>query len=200
MILALVIFGWSMIEPRDWPTWALEVGPGVIGFALVLWYWNKYPLTNLLLILISLHAIILFVGAKYTYAFVPAGFWFRDHIGFERNNYDRLGHFFQGLEPAILARELLIRAKVLPRGKWLSLFVVCICLAFSSFYEMIEWWVALISGKGAEEFLATQGDPWDTQSDMFCAFIGALFALAFLSRKHDRDLAQIQSSERKEYT
>ncbi len=198
MAMTWVVFIWSAIEPRDWPTWGLEVAPGLLGFILILWYWKTYPLTNLLLILISLHAMILFMGAKYTYAFVPVGFWFRDNIGFERNNYDRLGHFFQGLEPAILAREILIRAKALPRGKWLNFFVITICLAFSATYEFIEWWVALLTGTGAEEFLATQGDPWDTQSDMFCAFIGAVFALVFLSRKHDRDLAKLPKSLQKD--
>jgi putative membrane protein len=190
-MVALVVFTWSGWEPRDRPTWVLEVIPAWIGFAFILYYWKKFPLTSMFLIIVCIHSMILFMGGKYTYAHVPIGNWFRDHIGFERNNYDRLGHFFQGLTPAILAREILIRRKILSRGAWLNFFVLTICLSFSACYEFFEWWTALISGKGATEFLSTQGDSFDTQGDMFSALVGASFALIFLSRAHERALKKV---------
>lgn len=189
--LTILVFIWSGYEPKDRPTWILEVLPAWMGFAVILYYWKKFPLTSLFLIVVCFHSMILFMGGKYTYAYVPIGNWFRDHIGFERNNYDRLGHFFQGVTPAFLARELLIRKKVLPRGAWLNFFVLTICLSFSAFYEFIEWWTALILGIGASKFLATQGDNFDTQSDMFCAVLGALFVLIFLSKLHDRAMEKV---------
>ena len=193
-IVTIVVFVWSGWEPKDRPTWVLEVVPAWLGFAFILYYWKKFPLTSMLLILVCIHSMILFVGGKYTYALVPAGEWFRDHIGFSRNNYDRLGHFFQGLTPAILAREILIRKKVVARGPWMTYFILAICLSFSAFYEFIEWWTALLLGKGADEFLSLQGDPFDTQGDMFSALVGASFALIFLSRAHDRALQKLSKS------
>lgn len=192
--LSLFVLVWSGISPKDRPTWILEAGPGILGFILIAYFWRKFPLTNLLLGLICIHAIILFIGGKYTYAEVPAGAWFSSLLGWSRNHYDRLGHFFQGLEPAILAREILLRKRVVPRGGWLNLFVVSICLAFSAFYELIEWATAFAMGEGSSAFLGTQGDIWDTQKDMFFALLGALVAVTLLARWHDRQLAQLESS------
>jgi putative membrane protein len=145
-------------------------------------------LTTLLCCLLAVHAVILMVGGHYTYAEVPLGFWVRDALGLARNHYDRLGHFAQGFVPAILAREILLRNTPLRRGGWLFFLVVCVCLAFSALYELIEWWTALISGEGATAFLGTQGDVWDTQWDMFLALVGALTAQLLLARVHDRQL------------
>jgi len=176
---------WSGIEPKDQLTWLLEVSPGIVGALLLLATYRRFPLTPLLYTLILAHCVILFVGGHYTYAEVPL---FDGLFGSERNNYDKLGHFFQGLVPALIAREILVRRKVL-QGGWLVLFVVSIALAFSAFYELIEWWVALLSDEAADAFLGTQGYVWDTQSDMLLALIGALCAVVFLSRWHDVQLS-----------
>lgn len=176
---------WSGIDPKDQVTWLLEVSPGIVGGLLLLVTYRRFPLTPLLYTLILAHCVILFVGGHYTYAEVPL---FDGLFGSERNNYDKLGHFFQGLVPALIAREILVRRKVVDRGGWLVLFVVSIALAFSAFYELIEWWVALLSDEAAEAFLGTQGYVWDTQSDMLMALIGAVFTVVFLSRWHDAQL------------
>src|SRR5262245_49645833 len=162
-------------------TWALENAPVWIGLAAWLATRRRFRLSRLCLSLLALHAVILMVGGYYTYAKVPLGDWVKDALGLARNHYDRLGHFVQGFVPAILVRELLLRVAKLPRSRWLPVLVVCVCLAFSAFYELIEWWTALISGTAAEAFLGTQGDPWDTQWDMFLAFMGAIVSLATLS-------------------
>lgn len=182
---------WSGIAPHDRVVWWLEVAPVLIGYPLLAATWRRFPLTDLLYVLIFIHAVILIVGAHYTYARVPLGFWVQDWLGLERNHYDRLGHLAQGFIPAILAREILIRCSPLSRGKWLFAISAAFCLAFSAFYEMIEWWAALAGDAQADAFLATQGDPWDTQWDMFLALIGAVTSLALLSRVHDRALARI---------
>lgn len=187
IVLSLAVFAWSGVRPHDYPTWALETLPAMIGFVLILYFWKRFPLSNLLLGLICVHAIVLCVGGKYTYAEVPFGFWLKHVFHFERNPYDRIGHIFQGLTPALLSREIILRRHILPCGGWTNFFVICICLAFSAFYELIEWWVALLSGSDAVAFLATQGDPFDTQADMFCALLAAIFAVAVLSRWQDRD-------------
>jgi len=182
------IFGsvliWSGIDPKDQLTWFLEVSPGIVGGLLLLVTYRRFPLTPLLYTLILAHCVILFVGGHYTYAEVPL---FDGLFGSERNNYDKLGHFFQGLVPALIAREILVRRNVV-RGGWLVLFVVSIALAFSAFYEMIEWWVALLSDEAADAFLGAQGYVWDTQSDMFMALIGAICGVVFLSRWHNVQL------------
>jgi len=188
LALTLLILGWSAINPHDYPTWFLEVVPVLIAVPLLLWTCKSFPLTSLLYRLIFLHAVILIIGGHYTYALVPAGFQVQDLFGFERNHYDRLGHFIQGLEPAILAREILLRKDVVRRGGWLVLFVISISLAFSAFYELIEWSVAMISAQAAESFLGTQGDVWDTQWDMFLCLLGAMTALALFSAAHDGQL------------
>jgi putative membrane protein len=152
---------------------------------------KRFPLTPLTYWLILLHATVLMVGGHYTYAEVPAGDWLRDLVGGDRNNYDKLGHFAQGFVPALVAREILLRNRVIGRRGWLSFLVVCICLAIAALYELLEWWVALISEEAAESFLGTQGYVWDTQSDIFLAGVGAVFALLTLGRIHDRQLQNV---------
>jgi putative membrane protein len=188
------LFVLSGMGPHDRLTWVLEVTPVLIALPILVTTYGTFPLTPLLYRLIALHAIILMVGGHYTYAEVPAGYWVRDLLGLARNNYDRLGHFAQGFVPAIIAREVLLRRTPLRRGAWLFFLVLCVCLAVSAFYELIEWWSAVVLGKGADAFLGTQGDPWDTQWDMFSALIGALVAQLLLGRAHDRALAALERS------
>jgi putative membrane protein len=191
LAIVLAVLVWSGIEPHDRFTWLLEVAPVLIGLPIVIATRRRFPLTPLLYLLLTIHAVILMVGGRYTYAEVPAGFWVRDWLGLERNHYDRLGHFAQGFVPAILAREILSRRSPLRGSRWLGFVVVSICLAFSAFYELIEWWTAAASGEAAESFLGTQGDPWDTQWDMFLALIGAISSLVLLRRLHNRQLASL---------
>ena len=184
----LLVLVWSGVSPHDRFTWVMEVAPVLIGLPILLATGRRFPLTPLLYTLLAVHACILMVGGKYTYAEVPAGFWVRDLLGLARNHYDRLGHFAQGFVPAILAREVLIRTSPLKGSRWLPFVVVAFCLAFSAFYELIEWWTAVATGDASTAFLGTQGDVWDTQWDMFLALIGAVTALATLPRVHDRQL------------
>ncbi|GAB2991122.1 DUF2238 domain-containing protein [Psychrosphaera aestuarii] len=178
---------WSGINPKDHFTWILEVAPAVLGVVLVAATYHSFKLTPLLYTLILLHCIVLMVGGHYTYAEVPLfdGLW-----GAERNNYDKVGHFFQGFVPAIIAREVLIRKHIINGQVWLAFIIISICLAFSAFYELIEWWVAIMTGEGAEAFLGTQGYEWDTQSDMWLALIGACTALVTLSKYHNHQLSK----------
>lgn len=187
-IAGLVLSG---IAPRERITWFLEVLPVLIVLPLFALTRERFPLTWLAYAAASVHAAILMLGAHYTYAYVPPGFWIQDAFDLARNHYDRLGHFAQGFVPAIFAREILLRRTPLVRGAWLTFLVIAICLAGSATYELIEWWTALIAGEEADSFLATQGDPWDTQWDMFLAGIGAASALALLARVHDRALATL---------
>lgn len=187
----LAVLIWSAIAPKDRATWALEVLPAVIGFVLVAWCYLRFPLTPMVYWLILAHAIILMVGGHYTYAEVPLFDRLSEWLGWERNNYDKLGHFAQGVVPALIARELVIRFEVFARRGWPSFFIVCFCLAVSAFYELIEWWVALLSDEAAEAFLGTQGYVWDTQSDMAWALSGAILALVLLGRVQDRQLAAL---------
>jgi putative membrane protein len=180
---------WSLIRPHDYFTWLLEVFPAIIGIVLVIATRKRFPLTPLLLTLLTLHAIILMVGGHYTYAEVPLGFWVRDTFGMARNDYDRLGHFAQGFVPAILARELLIRRNVVRGRGWLFGIVVAICLAISAAYELLEWSVSIATGSKGDAFLGTQGDVWDTQKDMATALVGAIIAQLALASWHDRQLA-----------
>jgi len=185
---------WSAIHPKDYFTWFLEVFPALIGLVLIVLTYKKFPLTPLLYTLILIHMIILMVGGHYTYAQVPLFDWIKEALHQSRNNFDKVGHFMQGFEPAILAREILIRLKVVkPSRIWLNYIVLSIVLAFSAFYELIEWWVALASGEGAEAFLGTQGYVWDTQSDMMFALVGGIAALLLLGRWHDRQLKKLSS-------
>ncbi len=190
VVAAMLVY--SGLDPvADRLTWLLETLPVMLGLLLLPLTYRRFPLTPLLYRLLALHAVILIVGGHYTYAEVPLGNWVRDALDLSRNHYDRLGHLAQGFIPAILAREILLRRSPLGTGGWLFFVVACVCLAFSAFYEMIEWWTALISGDAAEAFLGTQGDHWDTQWDMFLALIGALSSQLLLARRHDRQLAAL---------
>lgn len=187
---------WSGWQPKDALTWLLEVFPALIGAAIMLATAKRFPLTPLLYWLILLHCIILMIGGHYTYAEVPLFDTLKELMGSERNNYDKVGHFAQGFIPAILAREILIRERVVNGAHWLFIIVASICLAFSAFYELIEWWVALLSDEAAESFLGTQGYVWDTQSDMAFALAGAIISQLLLRRPHDRQLAKMEVKER----
>ena len=195
ILLAIVapILAWSAWQPYDRTTWWLETAPVFLGFlALFIAAAKGWRFSTLALVLIGLHMAILCIGGKYTYALVPAGRWVSDLCGWERNHYDRLGHIAQGFIPAILWRELFLRTGVIARKGWLGFVIVSLCLAFSAFYELIEWAAALISAEAAESFLGTQGDGWDTQWDMFLALCGAIAALLFLARPHDRSIARLR--------
>jgi putative membrane protein len=188
LIALLALSAW---RPHDLPTWAMEVAPVVIVL-VVLWISRqRFPLTPLLYALIFIHAVVLMLGGHYTYARVPLGDWMREAFSLARNPYDGIGHFAQGFIPAIAARELLLRHTGLQRGAWLAVVIVLACLGISAVYELIEWGAAVALGQGAEEFLGTQGDPWDTQKDMALAGVGAAAALALLSPWHDRQLAAL---------
>jgi len=182
LLVGTVLLTLSGIAPYDRGTWLLEIAPILIAVPVLLATAKRFPLTALAYRLIFLHALILMLGGHYTYARVPLGFWVQDLLDLSRNHYDRLGHLAQGFVPAIIARELLLRTSPLRPGKWLLFLVTCVCLAISACYEFIEWWAALLGGAAATDFLGTQGDPWDTQWDMFLAFIGALTAQAILGR------------------
>jgi len=184
----LVVLAWSAFRPHDYFTWFMEVAPIFIGVPILLATGRRFPLTPLLYRLIFVHAVILMVGGHYSYAEVPLGFWMQRAFGFARNHYDRIGHFAQGFVPAILAREILWRRGVVSRRGWLFFLVTCVCLAFSAFYELIEWRTAEATGSAATAFLGTQGDPWDTQWDMCFALVGALAAQLALGRGHDRQM------------
>jgi len=184
----MIVLAWSAVHPHDYFTWVLEIFPAILALAALAITYPRFQFTSFVYLLITLHACILFVGGHYTYAEVPLFNWIRDHYHLARNDYDRVGHFAQGFVPAIVAREVLIRRRVIS-GPWWRVFVVmCICVAISACYELLEWGVAVVEGSGADAFLGTQGDPWDTQSDMFCALIGAAVAQISLARVHDRQL------------
>ena len=186
----LGVLVWSGIGPKDTVTWCLEVFPAVLG-GIVLWITReRFPLTSLVYVLILIHCVILMIGGHYTYAEVPLGEWFREAFDGTRNNYDKLGHFAQGFIPVMIARELMIRLGVFSSARWRDFFLVCFCLAFSAFYELIEWWVALLSDEAADAFLGTQGYVWDTQSDMGWALFGAVAGLLLLARAHDRQMRE----------
>ena len=185
---------WSGLAPKDGPTWFLEVSPALIALVVLAASYNSFRLTSLLYYLILLHCVVLMVGGHYTYAEVPLFDYLKPIFGFERNNYDKLGHFVQGFVPAMAAREILIRKAVVASAPWRNFFIVCFCLAFSAFYELIEWLVAILSGNSAEAFLGTQGYIWDTQSDMFFALLGAILALLMLGGIHDRQLNKLSNS------
>ena len=186
----MLVLAWSAWNPHDRVTWWLEVLPAIIALALLAATRKSFPLTPLCNALILEHCLILMVGGHYTYAEVPLGDWVMEWTGGSRNNYDKLGHFAQGFVPAIVAREILVRNQVVARRGWLSFIVVSVCLAISAFYELIEWWVALLSDEAADAFLGTQGYVWDTQSDMGWALFGAILGLLLLSKLHDRQLRE----------
>lgn len=183
---------WSAWHPKDGLTWALEVFPAIAGLAVIVATWRRFPLTDLVCVLILIHAVILMIGGHYTYAGMPLFNWLRDTFGLVRNNYDRVGHVAQGFVPAIVAREILLRVTPLRPGKMLFFLVTSICTAISAWYELLEWQVAVISGDRATAFLATQGDVWDTQWDMFLAFVSSMVAQWLLAGMHDRQLARLR--------
>jgi putative membrane protein len=188
LVAGLIVSG---VAPFERSTWVLEIFPVVVAMPILWFTRQRFPLTHLLYVLIGLFALILMVGGHYTYARVPLGFWVQEALQLARNHYDRLGHFAQGFVPAIAARELLLRQTALQRGGWLFFLVCACCLAISACYEFIEWWTALLLGAGADEFLSTQGDHWDTQWDMFLALIGAVVAQLVLARWHDAQLERV---------
>jgi len=189
------VFVWSCINPREVATWWLEVMPVIVGVPLLVVTYRRFPLTPLVYVLIWLHAIILLIGGHYTYAEVPLFNWLRDTLAWSRNHYDRVGHFAQGFVPAIVAREVLLRTSPLRRGRWLFFLTCCVCLAISAFYELVEWWAALLtSPETGTAFLGTQGDVWDTQWDMFLALVGSVTAQLTLGRYHQAQLDRLGRS------
>ena len=195
-----LVFAWSGVGPKDRLTWLLEVFPIILAAPVILFTYKRFRFTGLAYGLMAAHAVILMVGGHYTYAEVPLFNWIRDHFGLARNHYDRLGHFAQGFVPAILAREVLIRTSPLRPGGWLTFIVLCIALAISAFYELVEWWVALLTGSAGDAFLGTQGDVWDTQWDMFFCLIGATVSLVLLSSLHDRLIAALSLNNKEPRT
>lgn len=191
LIIVLAVLSWSMIGPYDWPTWVMETLPVWIAIPVLVFTCKKFPLTNLAYGLIATHAVILIVGAHYTYARVPLFNWIRDSFDMARNSYDGVGHFAQGFIPAVIARELLIRTSDLRPGKWMFTVIVLSCLGISAIYELLEWAAAMAAGDGADDFLSTQGDIWDTQKDMALAGIGAVVSLLTLSHFHDKQLRKL---------
>ena len=193
LIIYFAVLIWSVFQPHDYFTWFLEVFPALIGLAILAVTYKRFQFTELAYWLILIHCIILMVGGHYTYAEVPLFDRIKDLMGSDRNNYDKVGHLAQGFIPAIVARELFIRRKVINGEKWLFFVVVCVCLAISAFYELIEWWVAEFSGESAEAFLGMQGYAWDTQSDMMLAMVGAIIALLILGKIHSRQIIALDS-------
>jgi len=193
LLLAVALVA-SGIRPVDRLTWLLEILPILIVVPLLAVTWRRFPMTPLVYRLVFVHALILLVGGHYTYEKVPLGEWAREAFGFARNHYDRLGHFAQGFVPAIAAREILIRRSPLRRGGWLFMTDTCVCLSASACFEMVEWSAALLLGSGADAYLATQGDPWDTQWDMFLALVGAIVAQLSLGGAHDRQMAALEAA------
>jgi putative membrane protein len=187
---------WSAYRPYHWGAWVAEVFWVAFGLPLVIATHRSFPLTSLLERLLTVHAVFLVVGGHYTYSLAPPGEWLREGFDLARNPYDRIGHFLQGFVPAILTREILLRRSPLPRGKWLTFLTVCVCLAFSAFFELLEWWAAIFTGAGREGALAEQGDEWDTQWDMLCCLLGAAASVALLSRRHDRELTMLAAENR----
>ena len=205
LILLLPVVIWSWIAPYDRFTWWLEVAPAIIGLPLMIMLQRRFPLSSFLLVLLWLHVVVLLVGGHYTYARVPLFDWIRDLTSATRNNYDKLGHFTQGFVPAILTREILLRTSSLGSrdgkpfnpsapvpSRWLGFLVVSVCLAFSALYELVEWLTAISTGSAADDFLGTQGDPWDTQTDMAWALVGAMLAVVLFSRCHNRSVSSLR--------
>jgi len=193
VIATLVVVALSVVKPYDNFTWFLEAVPVLIALPLLFVTRARFPITRLGYRLLFLHGVVLLVGAHYSYARVPAGFYFQELFELSRNHYDRLGHIMQGFVPAIIAREILLRMNVIAKRSWLFFLVSCVCLAISAFYELIEWWVAVLAQGASVEFLGTQGDVWDTQWDMFLALIGAVVAQVGLAGVHDRQIENMAS-------
>ena len=191
LIVVLAFWAWSGVDVQDTRlTWVLETLPFMIALPVLLFTYRRFPLTSLAYTLIALHAMILMLGAHYSYARVPLGFWMEEWFGWTRNNYDKIGHLMQGFGPAIYVREVLVRASPVKRGGWLAFLSVCVPLAFSALYEILEWAASLANPADTEAFLGTQGYVWDTQTDMFMCLVGSLAAILVLPRLHDRQLAR----------
>jgi len=193
-VIYFAVLLWSVVKPRDYFTWVLEVTPGVIGFIILAATYKRFRFTNFVYTLILIHCLILFVGGHYTYAEVPLFHWIKEWVQGTRNNYDKVGHFAQGFVPALVARELLLRLQVVKSKAWTGFFVVSIALAISALYELIEWWTALLSGESAEAFLGTQGYVWDTQSDMMWTLIGSVAAVVLFSKYHDLKMKSLEKN------
>ena len=191
LLLFFTVFIWSAINPKDYFTWFLEVFPAMIALIVLALTYRKFRLTPLVYSLILIHCIILMVGGHYTYAQVPLFDFFKELLNQDRNNYDKIGHLAQGFVPAMIAREIIIRKSIITMEAWRNFFIICFCLAFSAFYELIEWWIAVLSNEASNDFLGTQGYIWDTQSDMAWALLGAIIALIFLRKYHDEQLKKI---------
>ena len=189
----VAVLVWSAVRPHDYFTWLMEVFPALIGIAIVIWIQRRAGITPLLLVLLTLHAMILMVGGHYTYAAVPLGRWMEHWFGWARNDYDRIGHFAQGFVPALAAREIFIRRNVVRSRGWMFAIIVLVCLGISAAYELLEWSTALGMGARADDFLGTQGDPWDTQEDMATALAGAITALVLMPRLHDRQIDSLSA-------
>ena len=183
----------SGIQPHDYFTWILEVFPGIIGLVILLFTFKKFQFTTLTYAFILVHCYILFVGGHYTYAEVPLFDWVKEVFHQSRNNYDKVGHFAQGFVPAMIVRELFVRLDIVKRGIWLPILTVCVCISISAVYELFEWFVAVVSGQSSEAFLGTQGDSWDTQSDMLFAAIGAICMVLFVSKIQDKLIAKLET-------
>lgn len=192
IMIFFAVLIWSAVDPKDYTTWLLEVAPALIGFAVLVFTYKSFPLTPLVYTLILIHCVILMVGGHYTYAEVPLFDTLKEMFDLSRNNYDKVGHFMQGFAPAIVTREIVIRKDIINGRAWMNFFIVCFVLAFSAFYELIEWVVALMSEEAAEAFLGTQGYVWDTQSDMAWALFGSILALTVLSKIHDKQLSDLK--------
>lgn len=195
LIIFTLVAVWSGYKPYEAGLWFLEAGICLAAVVVLMTTFKRFRFTDMTYIFILIHLIILFVGAHYSYARVPLFDWVKEIFDQDRNNYDKVGHFAQGFIPAMVARELLIRLDVVRKKGWIPFFVICICLAISAFYELIEWWTAVLSGDGAEDFLGTQGYVWDTQADMFCAMIGAICMLIFFSRLQDKQISKMAHSD-----
>ncbi len=194
LVVALATLAISGVAPRERFTWFLEIAPAVVALPILVATYRRFPLTDLLYVLIAIHVAILALGGHYTYAEVPLGFWVKDALHLARNHYDRVGHFAQGFVPALVAREIVTRKQVMKSSRWVAVFVLSFCLAVSALYELFEWWTAVFTSDGATAFLGTQGDPWDTQWDMFMCLVGASTALITLSGVHDRQMKKLAGS------
>jgi putative membrane protein len=191
LVVLLILSG---LRPYDRATWLMEVAPILLAAPVLIWTYRRFPLSSLLYVLIFLHAVILLVGGAYTYARVPVGFWVQHALDLSRNPYDKLGHFAQGFVPALIARELFLRRRIVTSKGWSAFLAICVAMTISAVYELVEWGAAVALGQGADQFLGTQGDPWDTQSDMGMALVGASVALLLLSRFQDRQIASLSGS------
>lgn len=191
LLLFFTVFIWSAIKPHDYFTWFLEVLPAILALFVLAFTYRRFKLTTLVYSLILIHCIILMIGGHYTYAQVPFFDFIKEVFNQDRNNYDKLGHFAQGFIPAIIAREIIIRKNIINFEAWRNFFILCFCLGFSAFYELVEWWVAIFASNAADDFLGTQGYIWDTQSDMAWALFGAAIALIILRKYHDKQLKNI---------